>query len=270
MNIYYVYQLRLENSTVPFYIGKGRGRRAYDHFKPSNLSRRCHKNNVINKANRDGTKIIVEIIHHNLEEAEALSIEIETIRMYGIRCHGGLLTNATLGGEGTSGFKPSEDTRNRMAKAQTGKTLSALTRAKISESNTGKNRPPAAIAKTADGNRGKRRTSEQRLKMSKSQKGRKFSADHVERLRASKTGAKLEPAHAKAIKFAMWDRNDAWLLAQNIYESWKAHPCGHTRLQQRTGKEGLQRMHLLFKNGWVPENDSDWIIYKRKGPKPLP
>lgn len=53
----YVYQLRLENSESPFYIGKGRGRRILEHFRHSSLKKRSHKNNVINKAIREGVEV---------------------------------------------------------------------------------------------------------------------------------------------------------------------------------------------------------------------
>lgn len=53
---FYVYQLRLANSESPFYIGKGRGRRILEHFRPSVLKKRSHKNNVINKAIHEGVE----------------------------------------------------------------------------------------------------------------------------------------------------------------------------------------------------------------------
>ena len=86
---YYVYQLRLEDTETPFYIGKGKARRMTDHFKPSNLTGRSHKNNVIKKAISEGVKVLAEILHENLTEEHALEKEVELIAFYGRRVNGG-------------------------------------------------------------------------------------------------------------------------------------------------------------------------------------
>lgn len=79
MNDYYVYQLRDPRSELPFYVGKGRGHRAYEH-----LSGKCgdkHKNNTINKILRDGYKVQVEFLWVNLYEKDALRREVWAIHI---------------------------------------------------------------------------------------------------------------------------------------------------------------------------------------------
>ena len=100
MKNFYVYQLRLENSAHPFYIGKGHGRRIECHFQESSLRRHNHKNHTIKKAMAQGIKVMPEILHENLTEEQALSKEVELILLYGRRSEGGLLTNKALGGGG--------------------------------------------------------------------------------------------------------------------------------------------------------------------------
>jgi hypothetical protein len=112
---FYVYQLRLENSETPFYIGKGKNGRKDVHLQPWSMKKRSHKNHVIKKAAMDGIRVIAEILHDGLTEEQAHAKEIELIAFYGRRIKGGCLTNATDGGEGPSGYRHSEITRAAMA-----------------------------------------------------------------------------------------------------------------------------------------------------------
>lgn len=76
--------------------------------------------------------------------------------------------NATAGGEGTTGWSPSEVTREKISMALQGRTLSCETRERIAESK-----------------RGRPRSSATKAKISKSQKGRLFSEEHRANLRAA-------------------------------------------------------------------------------------
>lgn len=94
-NIYYVYAyIREYDSDVaekgtPYYIGKGKGKRAWSTNRRINLP--INKDNII-------------ILHENLSEEEAFKREIEYIAIYGRVDNGtGILRNLTNGGEGTSG-----------------------------------------------------------------------------------------------------------------------------------------------------------------------
>ena len=122
-NNYYVYKwIRLDNNTI-FYIGKGHENR-YKKLSDRNK----HFKNIYNSVE---TK--VEIIKENLTEQEALDLEVEIIhylvfeedygididgyRKYGNTKH---LANATWGGEGISGYKHTEESRQKMSEAKQG------------------------------------------------------------------------------------------------------------------------------------------------------
>lgn len=86
---------------VPFYVGKGRGRRAYD-FKHRN----AHHRSVIR---RHGASAIRVILIPAADEAEAFRLEVTGIAL--LRHLGYRLVNQTEGGEGSSGSTKSAETR---------------------------------------------------------------------------------------------------------------------------------------------------------------
>jgi hypothetical protein len=120
--IFYVYQLRDPRENLPFYIGKGKGKRAWDHLKPSNTSIHSYKNNVIKQIQTDGKEPSVEILHSNLSEKESLELECLYIEKFGRRNIGtGCLTNLTDGGDGTSGAIITEEHRQKVSIAVSAK-----------------------------------------------------------------------------------------------------------------------------------------------------
>jgi hypothetical protein len=87
MNIYYVYAYLRKSDDTPYYIGKGKGNRAWD---------KGHSCTVPN----DTSKIV--LLKENISEQEALDLEIELIAQYGRKDLGtGILRNLTDGGEGS-------------------------------------------------------------------------------------------------------------------------------------------------------------------------
>ena len=92
----YVYAyVRKEDNTL-YYIGKGKGRRAWNEHRTAGSGI---------KTPEDNTRII--IIEQNLTDIEAIALEIKLIKKYGRKDLGtGILRNATDGGEGATGNIP--------------------------------------------------------------------------------------------------------------------------------------------------------------------
>lgn len=99
------------------YIGKSSQgiRRAYHHKKASNLKVNTHKTNWIKKLQSLGLDYNVQIIEVCISDEQVLEREIFWIKHY--RDLGTNLTNLTDGGEGNSGWNPSEENRQNMSEA---------------------------------------------------------------------------------------------------------------------------------------------------------
>ena len=140
---FYTYAYLREDKT-PYYIGKGNGYRIY-----------CKKGRPCEKP-KDKSRII--FLKQNLTEEEAFQHEKYMIAVFGRKCDGGILHNKSIGGEGPSGRALSEETREKLRIASTGRTHTDKARAKMSESHKGEN----------NYNYGKPRTQEVKDKISKS------------------------------------------------------------------------------------------------------
>jgi hypothetical protein len=261
---FYVYQLRLENSETPFYIGKGRGRRILEHFRPSVLKKRSHKNNVINKAIREGVEVLREILFDGLTEEQAHAKEVELIAFYGRRINGGCLTNATDGGEGVSGYKPSALTRRKISDAKRDKPLTTEHRNKISKALAGRKRSAESIEKTASANRGRKRTPVQIENSSRALKGIKRSESTKARMSESRIGKPKSSEHAMSMMFGLWNRNPAWLIADTIYDAWSENgKPGRTTLKNMFSELSIETIAKKITGGWNPKTDSAWIEYAK-------
>ena len=106
MKQFYTY-LHCKPNGEPFYIGKGCGTRSH------NLaSRNNHHKNIVAKYGKENIKIFVFLC-----ESEAEAVRDEIIQIKQLREDGYILTNVTDGGDGMSGFKLDEETRNKMSLA---------------------------------------------------------------------------------------------------------------------------------------------------------
>lgn len=95
--MYYCYAWLREDGT-PYYIGKGKGNRAYVRQRKKNSAR----------PPQDRSRIL--FLKKDLTEEEALKFEVYMIFLYGRKDNGtGILHNHSDGGEGTSGFKWTEE-----------------------------------------------------------------------------------------------------------------------------------------------------------------
>ncbi len=91
-NPFYVYALKDPRSkpAKAFYIGKGTGNRAWEHQSQIDDS---EKGCVIAGIHDAGLKVLHTILADDLTELQALKLEAELIAAFGVRAHGGVLTN---------------------------------------------------------------------------------------------------------------------------------------------------------------------------------
>lgn len=140
--IYYVYQLRVSDEHMPFYVGKGKNNRATRHLVPSFLNRRSYKNSIIKAALRDGKSVEIEMLEQGLTDYAALEFERFFISAYGRRDKGtGVLVNMTDGGDGCAGHVPSLESRQKMSKNRAGIPVSEERKRHLSRINTGAGHP---------------------------------------------------------------------------------------------------------------------------------
>ena len=139
-NTYYIYAyLRSKDSDTakagtPYYIGKGKGRRAWD------------KSHVVPVPSN---KVLIVILENNLTEVGSLALERRYIAWFGRKdLKTGILLNKTAGGDGTQniipwnkGVKQTEEHRIKNSTSKKGKCTgpkTALHRKNISLSTAGK------------------------------------------------------------------------------------------------------------------------------------
>ena len=223
---FYVYEhIRLDNNTC-FYVGKGKGERAYD------LERNDHHDRI---SNRYGHAVL--IIKDNLTEEEAFELERDTIEDYvfnlgyGINIKGyddydhklPYLTNFTWGGEGASGMHHTEEAKMKISEASKGRQHSEETKRKISESkkgikfseeakrkmseshkgiipwNKGENLSEETKRKLSESHKGKKHFEEVKRKIGEALKGREFSEERKKNISEALKGRKLSEEHKQKL-----------------------------------------------------------------------
>ena len=174
---YYTYAYLREDRT-PYYIGKGKDKRAY----------KREKNDI--KPPKDKSRIIY--LKQNLTEEQAFRHEVYMIAMFGRKDLGtGILHNRTNGGDGVSGRILSQESRRKISETRKGITHSEESRRKMSEAHKGKTHSEESRRKISETLKGKTLSEETKRKLSEVRKGKTFSEEHKRKLSESQKGKTL-------------------------------------------------------------------------------
>jgi hypothetical protein len=167
MTMYYIY-MYLDKDNVPFYIGKGKDDRYQIIHHISKGGANLLLKNKIKKLGVDNIRIY--FLHKDLSEEDAFRWESYWIKYIGRRDKSeGSLCNLTDGGEGSSGYVFSDESKCRISTALKGHIVSKDTREKLS--------------KTSEGNQnwlGRTHSEEAKRKVGVASKGRNVGRKHSE------------------------------------------------------------------------------------------
>ena len=170
MKKFYVYQLVTNDGEI-FYIGKGSGERMFKHIKIAksksiNRTKNPKLYNKISSILNKGGYVIPEILFESDVEEQCLQKEVSLIKEIGLD----KLCNLTEGGEGTSGYKLSEETKKKMSEAKAKEWETRV----ISKEHSDKIKVLPQLFKKGDKGYwdGKERSEETKQKMSDAKKGK--------------------------------------------------------------------------------------------------
>ena len=206
-NNYYIYFHINPLKNEIFYVGKGKGNRAFHKHKRTKLW-----NNIVNKYG-----LVINIVEDSLTEEESFKREKYFIDYIGRRDLGtGPLVNLTEGGEGVSGKIISESTRRKMSESCAGKNNHRFGK-KVSE----ETRSKMSLAKK--GKPGHKLSEEHKQNISKSNIGKKLSEEHKQNIGKSCKGN----FHTKESKSKMSKSKIGHVVSEEarkkISESLKGH-----------------------------------------------
>ena len=227
----YVYEHWRPDKDEPFYVGKGRKRRANDMGGRSE-----HHKRVQRKLARLGMCVEVRLVAEGLTHNEALAFEIERIAFW--KAAGVELVNRTPGGEGN--VDPLPETRAKMRAAKLGRTLTEEHKAKIRSATKAALSTPEMRDRASRKSREVMARPEVKAKHSASQKARVRTKEHYEKVSAALKGRKLSPEHAAKTRAASLGRKQP---REEI----------ERRRAANTGKKRSPEFCAQMKALWTPE-----------------
>ena len=194
--MFYVYIHRRGDTLFPFYVGKGKERRAW-----TKRNRNPHWQNIVAKCGYS-----VEIVSEFEQEIDALQYENHLIAEF--KSLGCPLVNCTEGGDGGTGHKQSEATKQAIRAKMLGK-----------RNSLGAKPSAETIEKRVAKLRGVPRSQELRDKVSAAKKGKSngregysHSAETIAKIKANSKGWKHTPEQLEKMRQA-WVRRKARIPA---------------------------------------------------------
>ena len=250
--IYYVYEhIRLDKMET-FYIGKGKGERAYD------LYRNDHHDAITDEYGH-----AVVIIANNLTEEEAYWVERDTIEDYVFNLGYGIdikghkdydhelphLTNMDWGGMGgKSGVKHTEEHNKKISESHKGKI----------PWNKGKEMSEEAKRKSSESHKGKKMSEEAKRNMSESRKGTKLSEETKQKMSESHKGTKLSEESKQKISEKNKGRV-AWNKGKKASEETK-----RKQSESMKGKNACEKNGMWGKNPYAGKTEKEMETIGRK------
>ncbi len=275
--IFYVYIYIDPRNNSPFYVGKGHGRRYFDHLKEKH-SCNPFKFNKINKIKKETGEYPESILFKTeLTEEEAFILEIELIARWGRKNNKtGCLTNLTGGGDGISGWHHNEEAKKKVSLHQKGIPETEESKRKHAETHRNVKKSEETIRKTiesrkwykhseetkkniGDGNRGKihseeskeksrqahlghKVSEETKRKQSESLKGKKRTEEQKKNISESKLGEKNPMYGRKGIDHPLYGRKLSEETIKKRTESRKGyHPTEETKRKHSEAMKGKKK-----------------------------
>jgi hypothetical protein len=192
MNTAYVYTLTDPRNGMPFYVGKGHGKRCEFHLDEAKYytKRKSKKLNKIRKLMSLGMKPIITKVEENVSDAQA--IDFECLLIAEMRDIGIPLTNMTDGGDGAKGYKHTEEHKQKMHELFADRVFTEEHRQAMSKPKSEEGRANIARARLTTTYRPseetKRKTSEALLGRPSPMKGRKQSDEAKAKMSAYRKG----------------------------------------------------------------------------------
>jgi len=141
--MYYVYQLINPKTQQPFYIGKGKGDRAYTHAKLKDGNNNFRKDTYIKNLLEENLEPVVDIVKYFDIEDEAYAYEEQLIESIGIHNLTNMVSDARPPSQ--KGRKKSPETLAKQSASLKGIPRTKEWRDKLSKSKTGTNNPRYGI-----------------------------------------------------------------------------------------------------------------------------
>jgi hypothetical protein len=223
-NDFYTYAY-LRRDGTPYYIGKGRGKR-------------CYYNGGRSVSAPPKDRIL--LLKTGLTEREAFRHEVYMIKVFGRKDIGtGILRNLTDGGDGTTGFVPTKETRKKLSEAGKGNTK-----------RKGVPHSPEAKVKLREASLGRRHSEEVKEKIRQTQIGKVVSEQTREKLRQAHLGKVV----SEQTKEKMRGRSPSEETRRKVSQKMRSYKWFHDPEKTEEGR---------FILGSQPEN---WVPGRKVNP----